>query len=143
MSDKIKTAKQDGTIEETQLTATPMVMGAAQIESISKKLDSIETLKPGLPLQGIYKEFATGEEIRGVFIGFKDIYKDDTKLPCAQWVQSDRRVYLNAGSNLVKQITESEVGIGTPISITLTGTTRTSNKFDVNMFDVRILQTEE
>ena len=143
MSDKIKTEKQDGTIEETQLTTTPMVMGAAQVESIAKKLDSIKTMKPGLPLQGIYKEFATGEEVRGVFIGFKDIYKDGTRLPCVQWVQEDRRIYLNAGSSLVKQIEESEIGIGTPISITLTGTERTSNKFDVNKFDVRILQSEE
>lgn len=133
----------NGEVKETELVSTPIIIPTAQMKAIEARLDRVAKMTPGIPLQGVYREFEVGEEVRGIFVGFRDIYKDEKALSCAHWIEADRRMYLNAGASLVKQISENGIEPGTAISMTLTGTQRTSNKFDVNVFEVRILNDTE
>ena len=150
MSDKIKTAvKADaiesvdsqGEIRQTELTSTPMVIGAKKLSKIKETLKKINGMTAGAPLSPRYKKIGLGESFKGVFLGFKSIStQKQANLVCAGWMEEDGSTYINAGTNLVQQLMEYGIEPGAPLFVKFETKDKTSAGHEVFVFEIRPLE---
>ena len=101
-------------------------------------LDAAET---GMMLEKKYLEFkAEGQTVRAVYNGMQTITSksgDDEKQIPAIVFQNKEGVFLNSGASLVDQF--ASIPPGTPVEIKFVGKEKTKNGYNVNKFEVRLL----
>ena len=90
-------------------------------------MPNLENAEVGMSIEQKYYEFSEkGQKVRAIYNGLKHIITKKGE---------DER--LNAGASLVEQL--SNIPPGTPIEITYLGKEKTNSGFNVNKFDVRLL----
>lgn len=110
----------NGREKETELAASPLVMSQEKLQSLEQQLSRLDQMTTGVCLNAKYKEFdAVGEVVRGIYLGIKPIYKgrgaERQEIPAAQWIDSDKQLWINAGTILVNQM--KDIPSGTPVEI--------------------------
>lgn len=113
----------DGREKETELSASPVLISKERLNAIEDSLQKLETMESGIALNAKYREFdATGETVRGVYLGMKTIFKKDNgevkPIECASWIDAAKQVWISGAKILVSQC--SELPQGTPVEITYT-----------------------
>lgn len=111
----------EGEIKETVLSAPPVRLDAGRFAQIESSLAQIKKMRTGISMNAKYREFnKEGDSVRGVFIGFRTIYKSDggerKPLRAAAWIDEDKAVWINAGTALCSQC--EQIPEGTPVEIT-------------------------
>ncbi|MBD1207495.1 MAG: hypothetical protein H9535_03640 [Ignavibacteria bacterium] len=131
----------DGREKETELSASPVLISKERLNAIEDSLQKLEAMESGIALNAKYREFdATGETVRGVYLGMKTIFKKDNgemkPIECASWIDSTKQVWICGAKILVSQC--SELPQGTPVEITYTEKVKVDMGF-AKSFDVRPL----
>jgi len=105
-------------------------------------MPNLENAEVGMSIEQKYYEFSEkGQKVRAIYNGLKHIItkkgEDERQTIPAIVFQNKDGVFLNAGASLVEQL--SNIPPGTPIEITYLGKEKTNSGFNVNKFDVRLL----
>lgn len=122
--------------EEIELIEIPnkdSVIDATKICQLADQLNELKTLHT---ISSEYKEFALDEEVRGIYLGLTTIEKTEegetSYIEAVKWLGSDKRLYLNAG----KQLVETLKGLPTSIPISIR---HTGKKSRMKIYEVQIL----
>ena len=137
-----------------QLTVKPNIsayltmMKASDYEALKASAAAIDPNATAITVTAIYKEFAMGESIVGIFTGLDGITPKQTneltgeieKKHCdsVQFMGSDGKLYQCAGVALVNQFIDSETGdfkipVGQKVRITHTGKSNRTKLYEVGL----------
>lgn len=137
-----------------QLTVKPNIsafltmMKASDYEALKASAAAIDPNATTITITAIYKEFAVGESIVGIFTGLDGITPKQTneltgemeKRFCesVQFMGSDGKLYQCAGVALVNQFVDSETGefkipVGQKVKITHTGKNNRTKLYEVGL----------
>jgi hypothetical protein len=137
-----------------QLTVKPNIsafltmMKASDYEALKASAAAIDPNATAITITAIYKEFAVGESIVGIFTGLDGITPKQTneltgeveKRHCdsVQFMANDGKLYQCAGVALVNQFVDSETGdfkipVGQKVRITHTGKNNRTKLYEVGL----------
>lgn len=126
---------------ETELMAPTNTEGLHFINPA--EMPDLDAAEAGVSLEMKYYEFnQAGQVVRAIYNGVTKINKKNQstgemeQMPAVVFQTKDG-VFLNSGDNLLNQL--SKLMPGTPIQITYEGKEKTAGGFNVNKFNVRIL----
>lgn len=123
------------------------LIGRDRYLSLVKEAATVKA-EDAILITAIYKEFAVGETVTGVFTGLDGITPKTTNeltgevevkfCPSVQWMGSDGKLYQSAGVALVNQFynrdtEEFKIPIGSKISITHTGKSNRTKLYEVGI----------
>ena len=130
------------------VSANVFMMSKAQYAAMQQAAKEINP-DDAVVVTAIYKEFAQGETVTGVFVGLDGITPKETDLATGEvvgkkfcrsikWMGSDGRLYQNAGAALVNQFWNEEeeaflIPIGTRFTITHTGKSNRTKLYEVGI----------
>lgn len=114
-----------------------------QYKKMNEMLSGMDKMKPGINMVPEYLEFdEKGMKKRGIFMGFAQFDKVDESsgeisvLDSAVWMDADRNLWQNAGTQLVGGF--SQINQGTPVEIEYLGTKKVKSG-NMKRYAVRIL----